>query len=215
MIKPLTKYASDFFMDMKNSLMRSFGEDPGKMLLHTGTLGWILSSLAQVMAVVLNDKIPKKQKTFLIPQEIADAGINICSFYIFTNSFTKLANKMVSTGKWRTPAIDAFLKKYNLKKHIGSYDFNIKDLANFDEIKSSYKAIASGNAIAASTIGSIISCNLVTPVLRNKFAAHKQQQAIARMEAVEQSAFVPQRGISLETFLRYASINSSKNGMKI
>lgn len=215
MIKPLTKYVSNFFMDIKNSLMRSFGEDPGKMLLHTGTLGWILSSLAQVMAVVLNDKIPKKQKTFLIPQEIADAGINICSFYIFTNSFTKLANKMVSTGKWRTPAIDAFLKKYNLKKHIGSYDFNIKDLANFDEIKSSYKAIASGNAIAASTIGSIISCNLVTPVLRNKFAAHKQQQAIARMEAVEQSAFVPQRGISLETFLRYASINSSKNGMKI
>lgn len=215
MIKPLTKYVSNFFMDIKNSLMRSFGEDPGKMLLHTGTLGWILSSLAQVMAVVLNDKIPKKQKTFLIPQEIADAGINICSFYIFTNSFTKLANKMVSTGKWRTPAIDAFLKKYNLKKHIGSYDFNIKDLANFDEIKSSYKAIASGNAIAASTIGSIISCNLVTPILRNKFAAHKQQQAIARMEAAEQSAFVPQRGISLETFLRYASINSSKNGMKI
>ena len=215
MIKPLTKYVSNFFMDIKNSLMRSFGEDPGKMLLHTGTLGWILSSLAQVMAVVLNDKIPKKQKTFLIPQEIADSGINICSFYIFTNSFTKLANKMVSTGKWRTPAIDAFLKKYNLKKHIGSYDFNIKDLANFDEIKSSYKAIASGNAIAASTIGSIISCNLVTPILRNKFAAHKQQQAIARMEAVEQSAFVPQRGISLETFLRYASINSSKNGMKI
>ena len=215
MIKPLTKYASDFFMDMKNSLMRSFGEDPGKMLLHTGTLGWILSSLAQVMAVVLNDKIPKKQKTFLIPQEIADAGINICSFYIFTNSFTKLANKMVSTGKWRTPAIDAFLKKYNLKKHIGSYDFNIKDLANFDEIKSSYKAIASGNAIAASTIGSIISCNLVTPILRNKFAAHKQQQAIARMEAAEQSAFVPQRGISLETFQRCAAINCSKNGMKI
>lgn len=195
--------------------MRSFGEDPGKMLLHTGTLGWILSSLAQVMAVVLNDKIPKKQKTFLIPQEIADAGINICSFYIFTNSFTKLANKMVSTGKWRTPAIDAFLKKYNLKKHIGSYDFNIKDLANFDEIKSSYKAIASGNAIAASTIGSIISCNLVTPILRNKFAAHKQQQAIARMEAAEQSAFVPQRGISLETFQRCAAINCSKNGMKI
>ena len=167
------------------------------------------------MAVVLNDKIPKKQKTFLIPQEIADAGINICSFYIFTNSFTKLANKMVSTGKWRTPAIDAFLKKYNLKKHIGSYDFNIKDLANFDEIKSSYKAIASGNAIAASTIGSIISCNLVTPILRNKFAAHKQQQAIARMEAAEQSAFVPQRGISLETFQRCAAINCSKNGMKI
>ena len=70
MIKPLTKYVSNFFMDIKNSLMRSFGEDPGKMLLHTGTLGWILSSLAQVMAVVLNDKIPKKQKTFLIPQEI-------------------------------------------------------------------------------------------------------------------------------------------------
>ena len=214
-MKPLSKFLSDFFMDTKNSLMRSFGEDPGKMLLHTGTLGWILSSLAQIMAVVTNDKISKKQKTFLIPQEAADAAINIGSFYIFTNSFTKLANKMVSTGKWRTPAIDAFLKKYDLKKHIGSYDFNIKELANFDEIKDAYNAIASGNAIAASTIGSIISCNIVTPILRNKFAAHRQEKALARIQAVEESAIIPPRGVSMDTFQKYAAMNSSRSGMKI
>ena len=213
-MKPLHRLASEFFMDIKNSMMRSFGEDPGKMLLHTGTLGWILSSLAQVTAVVFNDKIPKKQKTFLIPQEIADAAINIGSFYIFTNSFTKLANKMVSTGKWRTPAIDACLKKYDLKKHIGSIDFNIKELANFDEIRPAYKAIASGNAIAASTIGSIISCNIVTPVLRNKYAAHKQKVAIARMEAEENAAIQSPKGVSMATFIRNAQYRP-RSDMKI
>lgn len=213
-MKNLSNLVSESFMNIKNSLMRQFGEDPGKMLLHTGTLGWILSSLAQVSAVVFNDKIPKKQKSFLIPQEIADGCVNIASFYLFTNSFTKFANKMVSTGKWRTPAIDAFLKKYNLKKHIGSVDFNIKELANFDEIRSAYKAIASGNAIAASTIGSIISCNIVTPILRNKFAADRQQKAIARIEQNETPRLCYPKGISLETFQRYAAAHSS-NGMKI
>lgn len=214
-MKPLANYIADFFVDIKNSMMRNFGEDPGKMLLHTGTLGWILSSLAQVTAVVFNDKIPKEQKTFLIPQEIADACVNIGSFYLITNSFTKFANKMVSTGKWRTPKIDMFLRKHNLKKHIGSLDFNIKELANYEEIKPDFKVIASGTSIAASTIGSIISCNIVTPVLRNMYASKKQKDALAKMEQIESSAVQPPKGISLETFTRNAALHHSKGGMRI
>lgn len=214
-MKPLSRYVIDFFVDIKNSMMRNFSEDPGKMLLHTGTLGWILSSLAQVTAVVFNDKIPKEQKTFLIPQEIADACVNIGSFYLITNSFTKFANKMVTTGKWRTPKIDMFLKKNNLKKHIGSFDFNIKELANYEDIKKDFKPLASGVTIAASTLGSVISCNIVTPVLRNMYASKKQKDALAKIEKFESSAVKAPQGVSLETFTRNASLHYSKNGMRI
>ena len=73
---------ANLFSNFKSSLYKNYGENPGKMLVHTGVLGWILSSLAQVSAVVFNDKISPEQKSFLIPQEIADAGINIASFYL-------------------------------------------------------------------------------------------------------------------------------------
>ena len=93
------------FGDFKNILYKNYGENPGKMLVHTGVLGWILSSLAQVGAVVFNDKISTKQKTFLIPQEIADAAVNILSFYVVTSSVKNLASKLVSTGKLSTKNI--------------------------------------------------------------------------------------------------------------
>ena len=31
-----------------------YGEDVGKMLVHTGVIGWILSSAAQVTAILIN-----------------------------------------------------------------------------------------------------------------------------------------------------------------
>ena len=78
MVKP------SLFMKAKDYIAGRYGDDIGKMLVHTGVIGWILSSAAQVVAIVINDKIPKEQKMFLIPQEIADAGVNIASFYLIT-----------------------------------------------------------------------------------------------------------------------------------
>ena len=77
--------SSNLFSKFKTTLYKNYGENPGNMLVHTGVLGWILSSLAQVSAVVFNDQIPKEQKSFLIPQEIADAAVNIISFYVITS----------------------------------------------------------------------------------------------------------------------------------
>ena len=78
---------ANLFSNFKNMMYKNYGENPGTMLVHTGVLGWILSAMAQVSAVVFNDKISKEQKSFLIPQEIADAAINIISFYVI-NTFT-------------------------------------------------------------------------------------------------------------------------------
>ena len=85
MVKP------QFIRDFVNYIAKTYGNDPGKMLVHTGVIGWALSSMAQVFAIVLNDKIPKKQKLFLIPQEIADACVNIMSFYVISQSCKAIA----------------------------------------------------------------------------------------------------------------------------
>ncbi len=196
------------FSSFKNVLYKNYGENPGTMLVHTGVLGWILSSLAQVSAVVFNDKISPEQKSFLIPQEIADAAVNILSFYVITSSFKRFASKLVSTGKLTTKPIKDFLKNSGKSDCIGNSSFNIESLPNFGIIKNEYRPFKNGVDVIASVIGSVISCNIVTPIVRNKYAAKKQKQAIARMNANTPQMQSP-RGISIEDYQKLSAMKYS------
>ena len=130
------KSPAAMFDEFKNVIYKKYGENPGKMLVHTGVLGWILSSLAQVAAVVFNDKISREQKLFLIPQEAADAAANIISFYVVTNSVKAVGSKLVKTGKLSTPKILAYLEKTGIpvkskkgiKSPVGKWDFDIRTI---------------------------------------------------------------------------------------
>lgn len=160
-----------------SNLYKNYGENPGKMLVHTGTAGWILSCAAQLMAIWTNDKIPPEQKTFLIPQELGDGLINILSFYILTSSVKNLSSKAVLNGKIANKAIRKYLEKHNLTDKIGKIDFNIKKTENFGDVKEDFNAFKNGVDVIASTAGSILSCNIVTPILRNEYAAKQQVAA--------------------------------------
>lgn len=213
------KSPAQLFSDFKNVMYKNYGENPGKMLVHTGVLGWILSSLAQVSAVVFNDKISPEQKTFLIPQEVADAAVNIISFYVITSSFKNLASKLVSTGKLTTKPIKEFLAKHDVVSsgQIGKLDFNIEKLPDFKDIKSEYKGFKNGVDVIASTIGSIISCNIVTPILRNEYASRQQKKALARMHgngAATDNIKFPGR-ISMDAYIRLSSSKFSSGSLKI
>lgn len=92
-----------------------YSQDAGKMLLHTATAGWILSAAGQIFGIVNNDKVSKKEKKFLIPQEIADSAINILSFYIVTNSIQNFTKGLASKGKIITPYIKEVCQKYGIR----------------------------------------------------------------------------------------------------
>ena len=206
------KSPSELFSAFKTYMFKKYGENPGTMLVHTGALGWILSSMAQVSAVVVNDKISPEQKSFLIPQEIADAFINIVSFYAITSSFKNLGSKLVSSGKISTKAIKSFLEKQNVTDKIGKLGFDIEKLDNFKDIKGDYKPFKNGVDVLASTVGSIVSCNYVTPILRNRFAAHEQKYAIAKMNSKNPTqAPTPQR-MSMDNFINHSATNRFSSG---
>lgn len=92
-----------------------YSQDAGKMLLHTATAGWILSSAGQIYGIVKNEKVSKKEKKFLIPQEILDSAINILSFYIVTNKVQNFTKGLASSGKIITPYIKEFCTKNGIK----------------------------------------------------------------------------------------------------
>ena len=213
------------FTAFKDTVATKFGPNPAKMLIYTGVLGWFLSTAAQVMAIAVNDKIPKEQKMFLIPQEIGDGAINVLSFFLVTSSIKALASKLVSSGKLATPKIRQFLtdsginiKTKNGWKVLKDFDFskfNIKNMTNFDQIKPDYESFKNGVDVIGMTVGSILSCNIITPILRNKYAAERQQKTLASLNKIDQEKVNYPKGISIDAYKKLAAMKYSSGNLKI
>lgn len=188
-----------FIKNNATKVYKNFAGSPGKLLLYTGTIGWILSSLGQLFAIGINNKIPNDQKKFLIPQEMADAAVNIASFFALTLSVTKFGEHLVKSGKLSTPAIRKHLAKLGLDSKAGTKGFDITKLPELKELdpnfnkafQEDYYKFADGVSFISSTIGSIVSCNIITPILRNKFAAHRQKAAIEREKTNKEPILLP------------------------
>ncbi len=208
---------SKMFNNFKNTILTKYGPNPAKMLIYTGVLGWFLSS--QVVAIAVNDKIPKEQKMFLIPQEIGDGAVNVVSFFLVTSVIKNFASRLVSSGKLATPKIRKFLTDSGINirtkkgwKVLSNFDFskfNIKNMMNFSQIKDEYNSFKNGVDVIGMTVGSILSCNIITPVLRNKIAANRQQKTLARMNAIDSEKVNYPRGISMDTYQKYAALKYS------
>lgn len=165
-----------------DKLYKIYSGSTGKMLIHTGVIGWILSSAAQISAIIFNDKLSKKEKMFLIPQEFADACANIISFYLVTQTFSSVAKKLAITGKWIPSNVKKYLIKNNLANDLGNINFDITKLKLPSRIRTSYSRFSHGLDVAATTIGSVISCNIITPIIRNIYASKRQKDEIAKMQ---------------------------------
>ena len=175
---------SSLFRKPKEWIFETFKDDTSKMIIGTGTLGWILSSLAQIGAIAGNQKISSEKKSFLLPQEFMDAAINVLGFFVIT-MLTKIGiKKMASTGKIAPQTVRDFLNKNKdlYKDKIGKIDFNLDEVLSknpeYKDIYSSYKSYENFAATMGTIGASVLSCNIVTPLLRNKTASRVQQTYI-------------------------------------
>ena len=170
-LKTLTKFASERFDNIKKTIFEKYSDNVGGMLIHTSIIGWIASSTAQVIGIANNKKYSKEQKSFMIPQEIADAAINIGSFFLITSSVKRLASKMISTGKLTPKDVYEKIHQYGDTKNVGKYNFDLTKVHYYKEIEDKYKSFRNFAESSAAVVGGVISSNLVTPVIRNNFAS--------------------------------------------
>ena len=170
-----------------NWIATHFRKDASKMLIWTGVAGWTLSSLAQVGAILFNPKLSKDEKSFLIPQEFADAAVNIGSFFLFTQVVKRSVSKLFSTGKIAPQNVRTYLN--NHKKlygdKIGKLDFNIdkafakgKDHFPMEE----YWACKNLGTTVATVGAGVISSNIITPIVRNNMASNMQKNYLNQKE---------------------------------
>lgn len=154
------------------------------ILLSAG--GWLASSLAQVAGIYLNKNYTKEQKSFMIPQELADAFVNIGSFLLVTKSLKSLTSKMVETGKLTPKSIQKFLGEKGLLSERGKFDFNVTEVEGFHKYHQTYNNFKTVAESTAAIVGGILSSNIITPVLRNKIAAKRQGLVMEKLTVNEQ-----------------------------
>lgn len=159
---------------------KNFKNSTATMLVVTGTIGWGLSSLAQICAVLSNPKISPEQKSFLVPQEFADAVVNIGAFFLITQATKKIISKLASTGKIAPANVRAFLNKnkdlYGDKVGKLSLDLDevLKNQPKFP--KKSYYSYKNYVTTMGTIGASIFSANIVTPIVRNSMASYTQNK---------------------------------------
>ena len=159
---------------------QNFKKNTATMLVVTGTIGWGLSSLAQIGAVLFNPTISPEQKSFLVPQEFADAVVNISAFFLITQATKKVISKLASTGKIAPAKVRAFLNKnkdlYGDKVGKLSLDLDevLKNEPKFP--KESYYSYKNYVTTMGTIGASIVSSNIVTPIVRNSMASDMQKK---------------------------------------
>lgn len=62
-------------------------------------------------------------------------------------------------------------------------------------------------------LGSIVSCNLITPILRNEYASKRQKEMLTKMQGAKVKNLVPPRGISMAEYQNRAYAKAS--GLKV
>ena len=173
---------SSFFQKNLEWVYETFKADTSKMLIATGTMGWILSSAAQLYAIIKNKNIDAETKSFLYPQELMDAIVNIASFLGFTLVAKKGVSKLVSTGKFAPESVRNYLNKSVYKDKVGKLDLNLDEVLKDKSVeKSIFNSYTSYKNIVTTlgTVGaSILSCNVITPLIRNKTASRVQKSYI-------------------------------------
>lgn len=166
-IPPQVKRITDFIFE-------KCSKDMGSVLIWTTIGGWVASSAAQIFAIKHNSKYTKEQKSFMIPQEISDAAVNIGAFFLITTPIKKLSTKLVTTGKIIPNVVRRVIIKNNDKCRIGKLDFNITKTPYFGEVEKTFNSFHNFMTTSAAVLGGVISSNIVTPILRNRYASQRQ-----------------------------------------
>ena len=170
------------FDNIKLKIYEKYSQDPAALCIFTGALGWALSCAAQVGAVVFNDKLSQKDKSFLVPQEVADGAVNVGLFLGLTTSAQKLTNYAFESGKIMfsetKESLNNVLSKQgkNLEQALCDNGGKISNILKNTEHIDKFIKLKGGACLATALLASIVSCNILTPIARNLIGSRWQKK---------------------------------------
>lgn len=120
--------------------------NPAAFLRYTTAGIYTLSTMAQTGGLLINDKIPAKEKNFLIIQETLNGILQLGTFMTLATGFEKWGKKLVETGK---------IVGTNVAKNA--------------------PAFKKGIVVGFSLLGTVLAFNIITPLIRNPLAQKIQK----------------------------------------
>ncbi len=176
-------------MSVAQNLLNKFCQqgvaDRANFLKNIAVIGWVLSSLAQTCAIIFNDKIPSKEKRFLIPQEILDGIVNCTLFWFISSKATNLGKKLILNKKILPASIAPLMKNFKpvggkisqLKEAFMAHVLKFGTRANVKEAEYAIE----GMGVLTGIVGAILSNNVCTPLIRNKLAGIYQKRELQKI----------------------------------
>ncbi len=116
------------FGALLDKMCKSYAGDNGKMLLHLGALGWILSSAAHIFMIATSKTIDKEKKKYLLPQETLDGAVNVGMYYTITDLMKKVADWTVENKRMPDSTIKAMEAYIEHTGRVGTTDAFIKEV---------------------------------------------------------------------------------------
>jgi len=182
-----------------------YSDNPGRAIIHTTAIGNLLSSLAHITMIASNKKIEKKEKKFLIPQEIADAAVNTGLFFTLSKFIKDSADNLLESGKISLDKTEKLISEFknnnllNLEELKTTKQFTslfyekasetlstvlkqsestgASELLNrIKEGQKEFKGFKTGIGVIAAVGASMLSSNIITPVCRNMTANYFQRK---------------------------------------
>ena len=87
------------------------------------------------------------------------------------------------------------------------------------DIREHYTDFKNGVDVITSTVGSILSCNIITPILRNQYAANKQKEILAKKDLQKNitpnTNLYPLKTLSMDNYQRNAYAKFSGGNLRI
>lgn len=103
--------APNMFGKLIANAFERYSGDVGDALIHLGAVGWFFSAAAQITMIARNKDIDKKEKKFLIPQEIADGAINVGLYYTVCAGIKKIGEKLLENCVFITEETNSVIDK--------------------------------------------------------------------------------------------------------
>ncbi len=235
MIKPtgIKNLAQSF----SNFIYKYFENGSGKMILYTTMIAMGSSTVAQTLAILLNNKYSVSQKAFMVPQELTEGIMAICSLFIISKPLQHFSNKLTKSGKLITKDLKLYLEKHNLSQNCGKYDFDIEKSINdiikniqdnhknlnisdarSEQIINSHKEILQKfyvhsdiSSAIATTAGSVLTTAYISPFIRNLSASHYQPVNINLYKNISNK----KQKNNINSITDYKTQNYNNSGLKI
>ncbi len=175
---------TNFFRNALTKFCQQGVTDRANFLKNIGLIGWILSSLAQTTALIFNDKIPAKEKRFLVPQEIFDGLTNATLFWFITSKATDLGKSLVLKKIVMPKSISKIMESFtpntkNIVKLKDAFLAHAQSLGGKRAVKKANTAIE-GMGVLTGITGAVLANNIVTPLVRNKLAGICQKKEMQK-----------------------------------